>query len=68
MIEAGDLLLPIEAPWLPTFKAELLGFPSARHDDQVDAFSQLMNWVDGQYEEVSIGAPIYVRSDPYWLD
>lgn len=46
MIEAGDLLLPRDAPWLATFKSELLGFPSTRHDDQVDALSQLMNWVD----------------------
>ena len=46
MIEAGDLLLPVDAPWLATFTAELLGFPSTRHDDQVDALSQLMNWVD----------------------
>lgn len=46
MIEPGDLLLPANAPWLATFKSELLGFPSTRHDDQVDALSQLMNWVD----------------------
>lgn len=44
-IEAGQLLLPTEAPWLADFKAELLGFPNTRFDDQCDALSQLMSWV-----------------------
>ena len=43
-IEAGELLLPKEAPWLADFEREILGFPNGRHDDQVDAFSQLLNW------------------------
>lgn len=61
MIEAGDLLLPQEASWLAAFKAELLGFPSAKHDDQVDALSQLLNWVDLQQRHGSptIVGPIY---------
>lgn len=42
IIEAGQLLLPQEAPWLAAFKSELLGFPNARNDDQVDALSQLL--------------------------
>jgi predicted phage terminase large subunit-like protein len=44
-IEGGQLLLPQEAPWLTDFKAELLGFPNARYDDQADALTQLLNWV-----------------------
>ena len=65
MIEAGDLLLPCEAPWLATFKAELLGFPSTRHDDQVDALSQLLNWVDYRHRdsEHRIAGPILVCAD-----
>ena len=43
-IERGDLLLPAEAPWLAEFLGELLGFPNTRHDDQVDALSQLISW------------------------
>jgi predicted phage terminase large subunit-like protein len=46
-IEAGELLLPHEAPWLADFERELLGFPNAKHDDQVDALSQLLNWSQG---------------------
>jgi predicted phage terminase large subunit-like protein len=44
-VEAGQLLLPEEAHWLPDFKAELLGFPNTRYDDQCDALSQLMSWI-----------------------
>lgn len=44
MIEAGDVLLPREAPWVSVFLGEILAFPNARHDDQVDALSQMINW------------------------
>jgi hypothetical protein len=42
MIEAGQLILPTNAPWLTELKAELLGFPNTRYKDQVDALSQLL--------------------------
>lgn len=64
MIEAGDLLLPPDAPWLATFKSELLGFPSTRYDDQVDALSQLMNWVDErQWPPEENAGPILIELD-----
>ena len=44
-IEAGQMRLPREAPWLAEFEAELLGFPGARYDDQVDSLSQYFGWV-----------------------
>lgn len=43
-IEAGELWLPEEAPWLAEFERELLGFPNLKHDDQVDALTQLLAW------------------------
>lgn len=43
-IEAGYVLLPERASWLEDFKAELLSFPNARYDDQVDALSQFLDW------------------------
>jgi predicted phage terminase large subunit-like protein len=60
MIEAGLLHLPREAPWLAEFKSELLGFPSSRYKDQVDALSQLLTWVDLQqrFEEPPPVGPI----------
>jgi predicted phage terminase large subunit-like protein len=45
MIEAGQVALPKEASWLPEFEREILAFPQAKHDDQVDAFSQYLGWV-----------------------
>ena len=49
MVEAGQLLLPNEAPWLADFTNELLGFPSARFDDQADAAAQLLHWVRSRH-------------------
>ena len=43
-IEAGQVYLPEEAPWLGEFMSELLAFPNGKHDDQVDALSQLLHW------------------------
>lgn len=65
MIEAGDLRLPSEALWLAIFRAELLGFPSTKHDDQVDALSQLLNWVDRRERDSGcrVGGPIFVNAD-----
>lgn len=31
------LHVPINAPWYPAFRSELLSFPAGKHDDQVDA-------------------------------
>jgi predicted phage terminase large subunit-like protein len=39
-IEAGAVWLPRRAHWLEEFRREILSFPSSRHNDQVDAFSQ----------------------------
>ena len=44
-IEAGQVWLPKEAPWLDTFLSEILAFPGSGHDDQVDSLSQFLNWV-----------------------
>lgn len=43
-IEAGQLILPKTAPWLDELVVELLAFPGGKHDDQVDALSQFLNW------------------------
>jgi predicted phage terminase large subunit-like protein len=43
MFESRQVLLPVEAPWLPAFLHELLGFPNAGHD-QVDSVTQYLNW------------------------
>jgi len=43
-IEAGQVLLPENAPWLPDFEKEVLQFPDGRYDDQVDSMSQYLGW------------------------
>lgn len=65
MVEAGQLVLPQEMPWLAELKAELLGFPNARYDDQVDAVAQLLTWVRGReiWDNTPLCAPIIVWAD-----
>jgi predicted phage terminase large subunit-like protein len=65
-IEAGQVHLPKDAPWLHDFLHELLGFPNARHDDQVDSVSQFLCWVqqDMRLNRVVIVAPIIVYGTP----
>lgn len=66
MIEAGLLYLPRNAAWLGAFEHELLGFPNARHDDQVDAISQLMSWLSRRhFEIVAPEGPILMYMDDY---
>jgi predicted phage terminase large subunit-like protein len=40
------LYIPAGAFWLPDFRAELLSFPSGRHDDQVDAIGLVGQLLD----------------------
>jgi predicted phage terminase large subunit-like protein len=67
-IEAGQVYLPRQADWLDSFLLELLGFPNARHDDQVDSVSQFLNWIglrnfldDGMW--VGTTAKVFVGGD-----
>jgi predicted phage terminase large subunit-like protein len=39
---AGLVLFPEGAPFLPELEMELLSFPQAKHDDQVDSISQAL--------------------------
>lgn len=41
-IQAGELVLPQAAPWMASYISELVGFPTARFDDQADATAQLL--------------------------
>lgn len=43
MVEAGQVSLPAQAPWLGDLVSELRGFPSSAHDDMVDALTQALN-------------------------
>jgi predicted phage terminase large subunit-like protein len=68
-LEAGQVLLPERASWLPDLESELFVFPVGRHDDQCDSVSQalqdnntsFMNWMtDGDFHELMRA----IRSQP----
>ena len=66
-IEAGELSLPADAPWLGEFRAEILGRPHTRHDDQADALAQLMSWVarNAARADTPLVGPISVGLDEW---
>ncbi|MEK6322189.1 MAG: phage terminase large subunit [Acidobacteriota bacterium] len=49
MLESGNVYIPSpsEVGWVDEFIDECIGFPSAKHDDQVDAMSQALNYRGG---------------------
>lgn len=47
--ENRQVYIPNEAPWLSDLLHEILAFPNARHDDQVDSISQFLNWAERDY-------------------
>lgn len=57
LIEAGRVALPKEAPWRDALIREVLAFPHARHDDQVDSMSQYLEYVRRRGKRV-YGVPI----------
>jgi predicted phage terminase large subunit-like protein len=59
--ENGSVHFPAGAPWLEDLLAELLAFPHARHDDQVDSISQALGWIDKRKQSrMSFVNPIIV--------
>ena len=67
-IEAGQVHLPKDAPWLGEFLSELLAFPSGRHDDQVDSVSQLLCWwqKDRARTQGTFNRPFAPSKPRYW--
>ena len=73
IVENERVFLPTEATWLGDFKIELFGFPKSRYMDQVDALTQMLEWVRGQ--DAMPPAPVnegpeepYESSDDDWED
>ncbi len=69
-IEAGNVYLPENAPWIHDFIEECAAFPSSKYDDQVDAMSQaLMSMPDDLIsewlppEESTFGSPSFTITD-----
>jgi hypothetical protein len=59
-MELDGLYVPARALWLPDLKAELLAFPTGKHDDQVDALGlvgQLLDrWAPGGVSKLGPGS------------
>jgi predicted phage terminase large subunit-like protein len=64
--ESGAVLFPREAQWKSELIDELLGFPSARHDDQVDSLSQAIRWNKLRFRPVLAGAIVFGVRRPSW--
>ena len=47
-VEAHNVYLPADAPWVPGFIEEAAAFPNGAHDDQVDAMTQALNYIRGR--------------------
>ena len=45
IIENGFVHIPEMAPWLAEYLHEMTVFPNGKHDDQVDATAQFLDWV-----------------------
>ncbi|MCM1001621.1 MAG: phage terminase large subunit, partial [Wolbachia endosymbiont of Melophagus ovinus] len=45
IIESGKVFLPHQAVWLNDFEYEILMFPEAHHNDQVDSTVQYLQWI-----------------------
>jgi predicted phage terminase large subunit-like protein len=61
--ESGAIWFPKGAPWLSSLKAELLGFPNVKHDDQVDSISQAFSWIKRHRQnQIPFVAPIIVST------
>jgi predicted phage terminase large subunit-like protein len=54
VVESGRVFLPEASDWTQDFVDELAAFPAGAHDDQVDSFTQAMNYFRENYTGVSV--------------
>ena len=60
-MENGNVLLPTEAPWLDDYIYELISFPKAKYDDQVDSTSQAIQWISTEGREPGLFTHMYTE-------
>lgn len=61
-VEAGNVYLPEDSAWVEGFVSECASFPNGAHDDQVDALTQAVNWIN--LTQVTIDGEIPDASKP----
>jgi predicted phage terminase large subunit-like protein len=54
VMENGLVVLPKEAPWLPAYETEMMLFPHAAHDDQVDSTAQALAYWQQELQEPNL--------------
>ena len=55
-MECGNIFFKRNALWLSDFEFELLSFPNGRNDDQVDAFSYIVQMVNPTSHSFLVGS------------
>lgn len=55
-ISSGRVLLKRNALWLSDFKSEINAFPNGKHDDQVDALTQLIGVINNKQNYCNLEA------------
>jgi phage terminase large subunit-like protein len=63
LVDAGRVYLPEAAPWLDEFLAEVVSFPVAAHDDQVDVLA----YACAELARRTV-SPRHVRKEPSTLE
>ena len=57
------IYVPVNAPWYPEFRSELLSFPAGKHDDQVDALGLIGQLLDQMVPGQAIKEPPKPKPD-----
>lgn len=65
-IESGNVLLPIDAPWLSDFLAEAGTFPGGAHDDQMDPMFDAIQTVQVAPPIVSAQSTVPIPMSSAW--
>lgn len=61
-LEAGKIYFPEKEVWLKEFETELMLFPNAKHDDQVDAFAYISFIIANITNQKPVGVKAEKRS------
>jgi predicted phage terminase large subunit-like protein len=59
------LYVPVNAPWYPAFRSELLSFPAGKHDDQVDALGLVGQLLDKMMAGAKVRQVVKPQRDKY---
>ncbi|MFA4871305.1 MAG: phage terminase large subunit [Pedobacter sp.] len=65
LFEAGKVFLPENASWVSDFVEEICLFPNGIHDDQVDAVTQILEYMRGKKKQPS-GVPVTCSENRYF--